>query len=291
MHVVGPDSGALVLFRTFPGGLKLAYVPKGPLGILTPDFIKEIAEICRSQRAFTLKIEPDALESAELSAKLLSLGFQPSSHIIQPRRTLVVNLREDEERILASMHQKTRYNIRLAKRKGVQVRSTDDVDSFNEMLRVTSERDQFGVHTLQYYQAAYDLFAPDGHCILLVAEHEGEALAAIMVFAYGSRAWYFYGASNNQKRNLMPTYLLQWEAMRWAQNKGCTTYDLWGVPDFEFEQLENDFTQRSDGLWGVYRFKRGFGGKLFRTIGTWDLPLNPLPHTLYRLFTLAFTRR
>jgi lipid II:glycine glycyltransferase (peptidoglycan interpeptide bridge formation enzyme) len=103
-----------------------------------------------------------------------------------------------------------------------------------------------------------------------------------MVFARGPRAWYFYGASNDEERNRMPTYLLQWEAMRWAKARGCEEYDLWGVPDVDEATLEADFANRSDGLWGVYRFKRGFGGTLSRSVGAWDRSYLPLAYPLYR---------
>jgi len=104
---------------------------------------------------------------------------------------------------------------------------------------------------------------------MLCAFFGGEALAALMVFQRGRRAWYFYGASSDEYRELMPTYLLQWEAMRWARTNGCETYDLWGVPEASEDQLEAEFPHRSDGLWGVYRFKRGFGGDLHRSHGPW----------------------
>jgi len=103
-----------------------------------------------------------------------------------------------------------------------------------------------------------------------------------MVFALGKRAWYFYGASNDRERNRMPTYLLQFEAMRWAAARGCAQYDLWGVPDEDEETLEAGFEQRSDGLWGVYRFKRGFGGLLRRAAPTYEKVYNPLLYALYR---------
>jgi len=149
------------------------------------------------------------------------------------------------------------------------------------LMDATGERDGFGVHTQAYYQRAYDLFAAWGACSILLASYEGQPLAAMMVFVRGKRAWYFYGASNNEERNRMPTYLLQWEAMRWAAARGCTEYDLWGVPDASEEELEANFTNRYDGLWGVYRFKRGFGGRLVRSAGAWDRVYHPM---LYRLY-------
>jgi lipid II:glycine glycyltransferase (peptidoglycan interpeptide bridge formation enzyme) len=180
------------------------------------------------------------------------------------------------------MKQKTRYNIRLAAKKGVRVQPSPDLDIFYSLMEVTGERDAFGVHSRDYYRRAYELFHPLGECELLLAEFEGQPLAALMVFAYGSRAWYFYGASSSQHRELMPTYLLQWEAMRWARARGCDEYDLWGVPDEDEATLEANFESRSDGLWGVYRFKRGFGGQLCRGQGPWDRVYLPSLYGLYR---------
>ena len=111
-----------------------------------------------------------------------------------------------------------------------------------------------------------------------------------MVFSASKRAWYFYGASDNQKRHLMPTYLLQWEAMLWAKKKGCTHYDLWGVPDQDEDYLENHFNDRQDGLWGVYRFKRGFGGTLTRSVGAFDRVYQRSLYVLYRLYIRLLRR-
>jgi lipid II:glycine glycyltransferase (peptidoglycan interpeptide bridge formation enzyme) len=102
-----------------------------------------------------------------------------------------------------------------------------------------------------------------------------------MVFVVGYRSWYVYGASNDRERNLMPTYLLQWEAIRWARARGCEVYDMWGVPDEDEPVLEAGFETRSDGLWGVYRFKRGFGGELKRAAQAMDRVYNPWLYQLY----------
>ena len=139
----------------------------------------------------------------------------------------------------------------------------------------------FGVHSLDYYQAAYTLFSPN-HCALLIAEFAKEPLAALMAFSQGQAAYYFYGASANEGRQLMPTYLLQWEAIRWAKSQGCTHYDLWGIPDADPATLEAQFEQRHDGLWGVYRFKRGFGGQWVQSIGAYDYVYNPLLYQFYK---------
>jgi lipid II:glycine glycyltransferase (peptidoglycan interpeptide bridge formation enzyme) len=156
------------------------------------------------------------------------------------------------------------------------------------MIVKTGKRDGFAIHSAEYYKQAYGLFHPVGICELLTAEYEGRPLAALMVFARGSRAWYVYGGSTEEERDRMPNYSLQWEAMRWARSRGCETYDLWGVPDEDEEVLEQGFANRSDGLWGVYRFKRGFGAKLRRAVQAVDRVYRPL---LYRAYLLRATAR
>jgi len=287
--ILDDKTGAQILFRRLPFGLTLGYMPKPaissqPLAI-NEQFWKEVDSICERNRAIFLKIEPDLWVDSPLP-----LGRVPervegrvrvSSHNIQPPRTIVIHIKDDEEQLLARMKQKCRYNIRLAEKKGVSVRAWDHIAGFHAMMQVTGGRDGFGVHSLEYYQRAYELFHPNGTCELLVAEYEGKPLGALMAFANGRRAWYVYGASNDQQRNRMPTYLLQWEAIRWAKARGCEEYDLWGVPDEKEETLEANFETRHDGLWGVYRFKRGFGGKLKRAAQALDRVYNPLLYKLY----------
>jgi len=271
VRIAAGSAGCQVLFRSLPLGMSLAYIPKGPVGSDWARLWPEVERACRQRRAVFLKVEPDAWEE-EFSAEadLGAYGFQPSVHDLQPPRTAVLDISTDEDEILDRMKQKTRYNIRLAGRKQVVVQPSDDLENFSKLMVVTGERDAFGVHAPEYYRRAYELFHPLGMCELFIASYQGQPLAGIMVFARGSRAWYFYGASNNQERNRMPAYLAQWEAIRWAKTKGCTSYDLWGVPDADEASLEEHFMQRSDGLWGVYRFKRGFGGEIKRAAGAWD---------------------
>lgn len=274
VRVISGEAGIQILFRKLPLGFTVAYAPKPvmseQLSVISDQFWYEVDLVCKSRRAILLKIEPDAWESSLIPTSLpLGEGdpkgrVRVSPHNIQPPRTILVDIRGTEDEILSRMKQKCRYNIRLAEKKGVSVRAWDDLGAFHKMMLVTGGRDNFGVHSLEYYRRAYELFHPTGMCELLVAEYEGKPLAALMVFAHGKRAWYVYGASNDEERNRMPTYLLQWEAMRWAKARGCEEYDLWGVPDENEETLEANFESRSDGLWGVYRFKRGFGGELKR---------------------------
>ena len=284
-------AGAQTLTRRLPPGLgRLAYVPKGPLVDWNDDeqivpLLASLDDAARSQGAIVLMVEPDLADEAAHRERLRALGFRPSPFdSLQPRRSLVVDISPDEDAILAAMKSKTRYNVRLAARKGVTVREAAkaDLPAFHALMAATAARDRFGVHTPAYYEAAYRLFVDRGWARLLLAEVEGDPVAAAMVFALPPRAWYFYGASGSHHRNKMPAYLLQWEAMRWARSLGCTGYDLYGVPDEDEEMLEAEFTQRQDGLWGVYRFKRGFGGRLVRSVGAWDRVYAPTRYRLYR---------
>ena len=274
---------AQVLFRRLPLGLSLAYLPKGPVGQDWASLWEQIDAACKRRRAVFLQVEPDLAE-ADLTAELAEQlqGFTVEAHTIQPRSTILVDLTADEDELLARMKQKTRYNIRLAEKKGVVVRETDDIQGFYQLMQTTGTRDGFAVHDISYYQQAYDIFSPTGECVLLGAFFENKPLAYLMLFLSGERSWYFYGASDDASRNLMPTYLLQWEAMRWSKAHGATVYDLWGIPDASEAELEEQFMQRSDGLWGVYRFKRGFGGEVVRSVPAFIRVYKPLLYRVYQ---------
>ncbi len=292
VRVISGEIGAQILFRRLPLGFTVAYIPKVPVfsdqwSVNSEQFWAEVDSVCRSHRAIFLKIEPDAWNDA-LSPVTRNSSLVTSLHSIQPRRTILVDLRGSEEEILARMKQKCRYNIRLAEKKEVTVRAWEDVDEFHRMMTVTGERDAFGVHSREYYRRAYELLHADGMAELLVAGYAGKPLAALMVCARGKSSWYLYGASTDEERNRMPAYLLQWEAMRWAKAHGAQEYDLWGVPDENEETLEANFESRHDGLWGVYRFKRGFGGEVKRAAGPLDKVYRPL---LYRLYLAVIARR
>jgi peptidoglycan pentaglycine glycine transferase (the first glycine) len=302
IRVIVGTAGAQILLRQIFPGVKLAYIPKGPVGMSWEKTIanntswnslmNEIDAICHQENVLLLKIEPDTWEIVEktsndgditIEAQTINPpnGFRRSTHAIQPRRTMIVDLSINEDLILGRMKQKTRYNIGLARRKNIVIHPSADVNGFFHMMEETGARDQFFIHNQTYYQLAYDLFHPYGYCELLQADSQDIAIAGVMIFAFGDRSWYLYGASSNVHRNKMPSYLLQWEAMLWAKRKGCVEHDLWGVPDEKLSFLEDQFTNRNDGLWGVYRFKRGFGGELRRSPDPWDRVYNPLLYNLY----------
>jgi peptidoglycan pentaglycine glycine transferase (the first glycine) len=282
-------SGAQILFRRLPLGLTFAYIPKGPVSHPEKEpnksFWAEVDNLCQKKHAVFLKMERDGWTD-EPGNRFQPQTFISSPQHIQPCNTLVVDLQGSEDDVFNRMKPKTRYNIRLASRKGVVVHPTDDINKFYGVMNITSQREAFHVHSMEYYQRAYDLFHPKGMCELFLAEFEGQALAAVMVFSFGKTAYYFYGASADVERNRKPTYPLQWEAMRWAQSKGCREYDMWGIPDEAVDVEDDEAEAREDGLWGVYRFKRGFGGAIKRAQPTLDRVYNPV---LYKLYLWRFS--
>lgn len=293
---VSTTTGAQILFRKLALGFSLAYIPKGPVW-MEPDMNtwenldglwSEVESICREKKAVFLIVEPDLYEGGRTGKETniekterTPEGFKEGSISIQPKQTVIIDIRGSEQEILSRMKQKTRYNIRLSSKKNVTVSASRDVLSFYKLMLATGGRDEFGVHSEKYYQMAYDCFNQENNCELLMAYYENEPIAGIMVFAAGKRAWYLYGASSNEQRHRMPNYLLQWEAIRWARKRGIEFYDLWGVPDESEGTLEAEFTRRSNGLWGVYRFKRGFGGELFRSLGPWERVYSPVLYSIF----------
>ncbi len=291
---------AQVLFRRLPFHLgTMAYVAMGPLvsegNGLSPanqslhqietDLWKAIDQASRKHQAAFLKWEPGIFRSDETAINPTTYNFRASPQTVQPPRTVMIDIHGDEEAILARMNQGTRRKIRQSLKNGITYRegTKADVAIFTGMMDTTGERNAFGVHEATYYQKAYDLFVPQGDAALISAEHEGDPLAGIIVFAKGQTAWYLYGASSNVKRNLMGAYGVQWAAIQWAKAKGCTEYDMWGIPDEDEATLEAQFESRSDGLWGVYGFKRGWGGQVVRSLGAWDKVYNPVIYAAYQL--------
>jgi len=266
----GYVAGAQVLYRPI-GPLCAGYVPKGPfLAHEEPEIVTalwdSIHTLSRRQRAIWLKIEPPwGDEDAAHRALIQAAGFSPGDECVQPRRTIVVDLSVDEDKLLARMKSKWRYNIRLSSRKGVVVKELgpEGIDTFYDLMRITGQRDGFGIHSRDYYRRALELFQPLGRATLLIAYLEETPLAGLMPFAFNGQAWYMYGASSNEHREKMPNHLLQWRAMQWAREKGCREYDLWGIPDAENESAVHALT-------GVGRFKQGIGGDVVRFLGAYD---------------------
>lgn len=284
-------AGAQTLLRRLPWGQTLAYVPKGPLvdwrnPAQARALLAALAEVTTPHHPALLKLEPDLANSEQLDLILASYGLR-RGHTVQPRSTIHLDLSAGPDAVLAAMKQKWRYNVRLAERKEVTVRAMTaaDLPAWHTMNAETGQRDGFGVHEAPYYDAAFHLFSAD-EARWLLAEWEGQPLAAIVVFALGKKSWYMWGASSNRERPRMPNHALQWAAIQWAYSRGCTSYDLWGIPDevgADPAAYSDDFVEQQGGLWGVYRFKQGFNGAVMRYTGAWDLPLSQAGYRMYHL--------
>lgn len=286
-------AGAQILFRSIAMRLaKFAYIPHGPLvdwqnekevGVL----LNQIDLALYQRGAGFLKMDPplwqDEISALEWHQICQQHHLIDQTDALQPPQTILIDLQPDEAQILARMKQKTRYNIRLAAKKGVTVRQGDesDIRSFIGLMQVTGNRDGFGIRAPEYYRDAFRFFSETNQVALWFAEYASRPLAAVMAFKNGRYAYNLFSASNNEERNRMPNYAVQWAVIQWAKSQGCSLYDMWGVPDDSPDQLEASFQDRQDGLWGVYRFKRGFGGQIRRTVGPIDRVTNK---NLYRLY-------
>jgi lipid II:glycine glycyltransferase (peptidoglycan interpeptide bridge formation enzyme) len=223
---------------------------------------------------------PPARESQEirLNFETEKWNLKKANTNILPSDTLFIDLTRDEDQLLKEMKPKTRYNIGLAVRKGVVVRRADmrDLDVWYRLYKETCKRNAMFLHGPDYFRAVLRARMEDVRCPaeveLLIAESSGIPLAAMFLVLSGKRATYLYGASSSADRHLMPTYALQWEAIRKAKERGYTEYDMFGVspnPD------------PSHPLYGLYRFKTGFGGQLFHRMGCWDYPLDHEAYDMY----------
>lgn len=281
-----------VLSRGFAARLCLLYCPKGPLldwsdEPLRKRVLDDLEKFARQQGAIFLKLDPDVVLGTgvpgtendvpepggeAVRADLSRRGWRYADDQIQFKNTVMLAVSASEEKMLARMKQKTRYNVRLGAKKGVTVRlgTEQDWPMLYRMYAETSVRDGFVIRDEAYYRTVWKMF--ESSSAPLIAELDGETLAAVYLFHFAGRAYYLYGMSREAHRELMPNYLLQWEALKWAKTRGCHVYDLWGAPD-EFNE--------TDSLWGVFRFKEGLGGHVVRTLGAWDYVPNQLWYTLY----------
>ena len=279
------------------GLLSIAYIPRGPL----VDWEDRETVTClldalhleaRSHKAICMRIEPPLLNGSDQNSLLLSYGFRPAEHTNQPRCTMRVALPTDMEELLAALPSSTRYNIRKSQRKGVtvEVGTAEDLATFCQLMDVTSERSDFTVRSPDYYEKEWQTFSQLGQARLVIARYKGMPIAAQMPFYFGPHAATFHAGSLNEYRNLKAGYLMMWAAMCWAREQGCCTFDLWGIPD-EVGELtargESIPEGKTEGLWGVYYYKRAFGGEVVYYVGAYDYVYTPVP---YRTMEFAASR-
>lgn len=278
----------LVLVRKVFGKYSIAYIPHGPRLTnkdQTGSRLKAIGLAVKKSLpsgCFLLRFDlPSGIYQVDPVIFNMKPELKKSASDIQPPDTVIISLKENEEDILGRMKSKTRYNIRLSFRKGVIVYKAgmEAMDEWYSLYEETALRDRITIHSKEYYRRIFERSGEkpgpveNPELVLFKAVYNDHLLAGIIVAVYGSRATYLYGASSNENRNLMPAYALQWEAIKYAKEKGCIEYDLFGIPP------ENDPDHPMSGL---YRFKTGFGGNILHRPGCWDLPLKPFVYQIYR---------
>jgi lipid II:glycine glycyltransferase (peptidoglycan interpeptide bridge formation enzyme) len=303
-EVSGPQvsEDILILFQVIGDNFCIGYIPYGPKIQPADDafgiFLEELSESLRPflpHKCIMLRYDlrwrslwdendtsydengiwegppPKRNQELRMNISTENWNLRKAGTDVLPSDTVFLDLRQDEDQLLAAMKPKTRYNMRLSRRRGVKVRSADtgELDTWYRLYRETCRRNGIHLHSSDYFRAVAEAdkarISTTGEVDLLIAEAEGVPLAAMFLAYSSSRATYLFGASADRKGNHMPAYALQWEAIRRARLKGCTEYDMFGV---------SPTANPSHPLYGLYRFKTGFGGTLFHRMGCWDYPLD-----------------
>lgn len=290
----GNIKGSLsILIRKIPIFGNLMYASRGP--ICNPhdkDSLNQLTEgakqLAKQYKAMVLKIEPDIKsDDKEFRAIVEELGYKIKDDAknfreeIQPRYVFRLNIKDKtEDEIFQNFHSKTRYNIRLAIKKGVTIKegNKEDLKDFHRIMIETGSRDGFIIRPLEYFEKMYDELAPE-HMKVLMAYYEGKPISGVIPIMYGNKTWYLYGASSNAYRNVMPNYLLQWEMIKMAIARKQDVFDLRGV---------SGVVDENHPQYGLYRFKKGFGAEFTEFIGELYIPFKPLKYKLYKISEKTF---
>ena len=280
----------MVWIRKIPIFGNIMYSARGPVcDIHNMEILKQLTEgaklLAQKYNAIVLRIEPD-IKSDDTSFRniMLELGYSIKDDAknfreeIQPRYVFRLDTKDKtEDEIFKNFHSKTRYNIRLATKKGVTIKdgTKEDLKDFHKIMVTTGIRDGFITRPLEYFERMYDCLGPE-HMKILMAYYEGKPISGVIPIMYGNKTWYLYGASSNEHRNLMPNYLLQWEMIKIAISRKSDIYDLRGVPGI------------ADNSNGLFRFKKGFGAEYTEFIGEVYIPFKPLTYKMYKISEKIF---
>lgn len=267
-------NGWQLTFHTIPHTpWTIGYFPKGPKP--TQKMVDELRALGKEKRAIFIQLEPNILRSTINNLSSLI----PSHHPLFTKYTFILDLTKSEDELLAAMHPKTRYNIKVAQKHGVAVKEDNSAKAFKEYLRLTEEttsRQGFYAHNKKYHEIMWKVMHGAGIARLFTASYDGEVLSAWIVFVSQDTIYYPYGASSRNHREVMAPTLLLWEIAKWAKGKGYKKFDLWGAlgpnPDV------------NDPWYGFHRFKQGFNPTLVEFIGSYDLVIHK---PLYTLYTIA----
>ncbi len=271
--------GMLILIRKVPLGRALLYAPRGPVCDLhdrevIADLLEGAKEVAKRHKGYLFKMDPYVLTEDEgfiRMARELGFAFTPDMGdftTFQTRNNYMLDIEnKTPEEVMAGFHSKWRYNIRLAQRKGVTCGVYDEshVDEFYQLMKVTGDRDGFIIRPKEYFVRMLRELGPE-HCRLYLCYYEGKAISGAITTQYAGKTCYVYGASDNAMRNVMPNHLMQWTMMNWAMENGNFLYDFQGIPHYQDENHPN---------YGVYRFKKGFGGQVVSFAGEFDYVFSP----------------
>ena len=284
-NIIGSVS---VLIRKIPIFGNIMYSSRGPVcNIYDEEVLKQLTEgintLAKKYNAIVFKMEPDIKsDDSKFRNIVTKLGYQIKDDAknfreeIQPRYVFRLDIKgKTEDEIFKNFHQKTRYNVRLATKKGVEVKegTREDLEVFHKIMLETGTRDGFITRSLAYFQKMYDELVPTGHMKLLLAYYEGKPVSGVIPIFYGNKTWYLYGASSNEYRNVMPNYLLQWEMIKMAVARHDDMYDFRGV---------SGVVDESHPQYGLYRFKKGFGAEFTEFIGEMYIAYKPMVYSIYK---------
>ncbi len=276
-----------VLIRKVPVlPYSLLYCPRGPVCDLHNEavftkLVDAVKELGKEFKCCDIKMDPDVMANDDRFRDIaLNYGFDLKGDTLsfetaQPRFVFRLNVKDrTEDELLESFHQKTRYNIRVAVRRGVTIKieGPEAAETFHKIMIETGERDNFGIRSAEYFAQMLESLGEDAR--LYMAYYNGEAIAGTLAIKCGNKVWYLYGASSNEHRNAMPNYLLQWSMIQWAVESGCEIYDFRGV---------SGFLDESNPLYGIYKFKKGFNGDLVEFMGEMDLIIKPIGFKIVQL--------
>lgn len=274
----------------------LMYAPRGPVcdfhnfEILSK-IISEAKLLAKKYNAYMLKIDPmiDYTDTEAIN-NLRKLGFEynadtPEDNTIQCQRNYILDIKnKTEDEVFSSFHSKWRYNIRLASRKGVLCGyyGVEKLDDFCKLMQETGKRDGFSIRSKEYFERFFSAFGENARLYICYSPY-GDAISGALAVNYGGRVSYVYGASSNTHRNLMPNYLMQWNMIKWAIESQCNIYDFMGIPHCDEKNHSN---------YGVYRFKKGFNGKIVRYAGEFDYIFSNVKNTIisFLLHSIGYSK-
>jgi len=274
---------AKIIRHSLPFGKNYLYIPHGPEmdfntmvgGFKSPTrgFVDYLLGLSRQEKSIFVKAEPLTGNVAQI---LVEAGFKRARKEIQPSKTVIVDIQESDINLLAAMHYKTRYNIKVAENHGVIVDESRDTATFWRLLQKTTTRDEFSSHPKSYYEKLLNFdWGDDGPKVkLFLAKYENKPAAAAIVLIYGGVGYYLHGASDYEHRSAMAPFMLHWRIIQLLRKAGVENYDLWGINARKWP--------------GVTRFKLNWGGRTIDRPGSFDLPISKTWYFAYKIGSRAY---